>query len=63
MQNGLMTVAGNLDPDEVNRHHRVSPLKDSQNPMEMAGLLRGLPLRHFVGSQTPLSPAQSHSLL
>ena len=52
----LRTVAGNLDPDEVNRHHRVSPLKDSQNPMEVAGRLRGLSQRHFVGSLDTVIP-------
>lgn len=52
----LRTVAGNLDPDEVNRHHGVSPLKDSQNPMAVAGVLRGLSQRHFVGSQDAVIP-------
>lgn len=52
----LRTVAGNLDPEAVNRHHRVSPLTASLNPMDAAGSLRGLPQRHFVGSRDAVIP-------
>jgi hypothetical protein len=52
----LRTVAGNLDPDAVNRYHRVSPLADSQNPMEAAAKLKDLPQRHFVGSLDGVIP-------
>lgn len=52
----LRTVAGNLDPEAVNRRHRVSPLTASLNPMDAAGSLRGLPQRHFVGSRDAVIP-------
>jgi dienelactone hydrolase len=46
----LMTVAGNLDTEEVSRIHRVSPLKNSLNPMGVAHRIRGIPQVHFVGA-------------
>lgn len=52
----LRTVAGNLDPDAVNRYHRVSPMKDSLNPTDVAENLKNLPQRHFVGSQDAVIP-------
>jgi pimeloyl-ACP methyl ester carboxylesterase len=52
----LRTVAGNLDPEAVNRYHHVSPMKDSLNPMDAALKLRDLPQRHFVGSQDTVVP-------
>jgi len=58
----LRTVAGNLDPEAVNRHHQVSPLTDSLNPMDVAKKIRNLPQRHFVGASdtvVPLHIAQS----
>jgi pimeloyl-ACP methyl ester carboxylesterase len=58
----LRTVAGNLDPEAINRYHHVSPLKDSPNPMDAAEKLRKLPQRHFVGARdlvVPLRIAQS----
>lgn len=53
----LRTVAGNLDPEAVNRHHRVSPLTDLQNPMDEAEKLRNLPQRHFTGSRDTVVPS------
>jgi len=52
----LRTVAGNLDPDAVNRHHRVSLFMDAKNPMDVAAKLKDLPQRHFVGSQDSVIP-------
>ncbi len=46
----LRTVAGNLDPDEVNRLHRVSPLRGSLIPIDAAERLSGIPQVHFVGA-------------
>lgn len=54
--NSLRSVAGNLDPEGVSRHHRVRPLMGSLNPMDIAGSLRGLPQRHFVGSKDAVIP-------
>lgn len=52
----LRTVAGNLDPDTVNRYHRVSSMEGSLNPMDVAANLKNLPQRHFVGSQDAVIP-------
>lgn len=60
----LRTVAGNLDPEAVNRYHHVSAMKDSLNPMDAAEKLRDLPQRHFVGSQdTVVPPGTARSFL
>jgi hypothetical protein len=54
----LRTVAGNLDPAALNRHHRVSPLDGaSLDPLDAAEKIRGLPQRHFVGSRDSVVPA------
>lgn len=52
----LRTIAGNLDPDALNRHHSVNPLQGSLNPMAVAATLRNLPQRHFVGSDDAVVP-------
>jgi hypothetical protein len=53
----LRTVAGNLDPEALNRHHRVSPLhRDSLNPLDAAPGLCRLPQRHFVGAEDGVVP-------
>ena len=52
----LRTIAGNLDPEAVNRHHGVTPLKNSLNPMDVASQLSDLPQRHFVGGQDKTVP-------
>ena len=53
----LRTVAGNLDPEAVNRYHHVSPLTGSLNPMDVADKLKGLPQRHFIGSEDAVIPS------
>ena len=52
----LRTIAGNLDPDTLNRHHNISPLKGSLNPMNAAVSLRNLPRRHFAGEDDNVVP-------
>lgn len=47
----LRTVAGNLDPAEVNRRHRVTALEAGPDPMEAAKRLAAVPQRHFVGGR------------
>lgn len=61
----LRTIAGNLDPATLNRHHGVSPLDESsRNPMDVAAGLKGMPQRHFVGSGDKVVPAFiTHSFL
>ena len=52
----LRTIAGNLDHVTLNRHHRVSPLTGSLNPIDFAPALARLPQRHFVGSDDRVVP-------
>jgi len=53
----LRTVAGNLAPEAINRHHRVSPLHgDSLDPLAAASGLCRLAQRHFVGSKDNVVP-------
>ena len=52
----LRTIAGNLDPPAVNAYHDVSSLKGSLNPAEVAGAIKGIPMRHFIGTQDKVIP-------
>jgi pimeloyl-ACP methyl ester carboxylesterase len=53
----LRTVAGNLAPAAVNRHHGVSPLAaDSLDPLAAAPRIRGIPQRHFAGAADQVIP-------
>jgi len=47
----LRTVAGNLDIDAFVRHHEVTPLIDSMNPIDFADTLINIPQIHFVGQK------------
>lgn len=52
----LRTIAGNLDPELVNKYHGVSPLKGSLNPLEVAEKLASLPQLHFIGGEDEVIP-------
>jgi len=52
----LTTIAGNLAPEALNRHHGVSPLEGSLNPLDAAEKLRNLPQRHYVGEKDDVVP-------
>lgn len=52
----LRTIAGNLDPDAVNKYHQVSLLSGSLNPIDVAQKIKNLPQRHFVGSNDDIVP-------
>ncbi len=53
----LRTVAGNLDPEALNRHFGVSPLTGSLNPADYAAALARVPQHHFVGREDQVIPA------
>jgi len=53
---GLITIAGNLDPNAVNKIHHVSPLQGSLDPMTVAEKIRDIPQSHFVGAQDKTVP-------
>ena len=52
----LRTVAGNLDTVAFTRIHRVSPTKDSLNPVDVAARLVDLPQRHYIGISDHVVP-------
>ncbi len=47
----LRTVAGNLDIDVFVRHHEVTPLAGSMNPVDFANVLINIPQVHYVGEK------------
>ena len=53
----LRTVAGNLDVAEVNRLHGVSPMPESQNPIDVARHVAAIPQIHFSGADDQVVPA------
>lgn len=52
----LITVAANLDPQAWTRHHGVTPLTGSLNPVDAAPALRSIPQIHFRGEQDAIVP-------
>ncbi|HSH13908.1 MAG TPA: hypothetical protein VLA15_09170 [Desulfurivibrionaceae bacterium] len=53
----LRTIAGNLDHRRFTGHHRVTPLRDSLNPSDMATVVDKIPQLHFVGGEDAIVPA------
>lgn len=53
----IRTVAGNLDTEEVNRLHGVSPMPESLNPVDSAAAVSGIPQIHFSGGADEVVPA------
>jgi len=53
---GIKTIAGNLNPNELNRYHNVSRLEGSLDPMEVAEKIKNIPQRHFIGSDDKMIP-------
>ena len=53
---GIRTIAGNLNPNALNRYHNVSPLDGSLDPMQAAEKIKNIPQRHFVGSKDKTVP-------
>ena len=45
----IRSVAGNVDPEGLNRAHGVSPLADSLNPRHFSQILAGIPQIYWVG--------------
>ena len=59
----VITVAGNLNHSYWTQLHRVTPLGDSQNPVDYAKQLEATPQLHFVGgrdSTVPKSVVESY---
>ncbi|WDZ95788.1 alpha/beta hydrolase [Herbaspirillum sp. WKF16] len=54
----LRTVAGNLDQVALNRWHKVSPMPDSLNAIDVANRVADIPQFHFSGSADTVVPTQ-----
>lgn len=52
----LRTVAGNLDPELVNRAHGASPLDGSLDPLAAAEKIASVPQIHFIGGEDDIIP-------
>lgn len=55
---GLRTVAGNLDHALWTKHHLVTSLRGSLNPVEVASAIASLPQLHFVGTEDDVMPRE-----
>jgi hypothetical protein len=52
----LRTVAGNLDVEYVNQLHHVSPMPESENPLDFAAQVARIPQVHFSGGDDSVVP-------
>lgn len=53
----IRTVAGNLDPESLNRYHKVSVSALSLNPIDFAKAVSNIPQCHFIGDADKVVPA------
>jgi predicted esterase len=53
----LRTIAGNLDPETVNRYNKADPLTGSLDPLTVAEKISQIPQRHFTGSRDTVVPS------
>ena len=53
----LVSIAGNLDHQQVNQYHGVTPLRGSLNPKAVVMQLASTPQVHFVGVNDEVIPA------
>ncbi|HEY7884106.1 MAG TPA: alpha/beta fold hydrolase [Cellvibrionaceae bacterium] len=61
---GVVTIAGNLDPDAWTHYHRYEALSDSENPSLASPLDSGIFRWHFVGKDdNNIPPALSAQAL
>jgi len=52
----LRTIAGNIDPEAVNRFHKATPLTGSLDPIAEISKLKNLPQHHWIGSADTIIP-------
>ncbi|MGD9592730.1 MAG: hypothetical protein AB7V32_09440 [Candidatus Berkiella sp.] len=53
---GLISVAGDLNHELLNKHHKTSPLTGSLNPSQFAHKLKDLPQHHYSGDKDTIVP-------
>jgi hypothetical protein len=54
----IRTVAGNLDDEFVNQIHHVSPMPESDNPIDFAARVAAIPQIHFSGVNDTVVPPE-----
>jgi dienelactone hydrolase len=54
----LRTIAGNLDDEFVNRLHHVSPMPESENPVDVAPRVAAIAQIHFSGTADTVVPTE-----
>lgn len=54
----LRTIAGNLDPGSVNRHHHAAPLTQSLDPLNVLTKINHIPQIHFIGDKDKIIPME-----
>ncbi|SDD61374.1 hypothetical protein SAMN05421548_12278 [Paraburkholderia lycopersici] len=54
----IRTVAGNLDDEFVNRLHHVSPMPESENPIDFADRVASIAQVHFSGAGDTVVPPE-----
>ena len=52
----IRTIAGNLNSKALCKHHHVSPLAGSLDPIDYASAVKHISQRHFVGSKDKVVP-------
>lgn len=52
----LVSIAGNLDHQQVNEYHGVTPLRGSLNPKKVVKKIAKIPQMHFVGLNDEVIP-------
>ena len=54
---GLITVAGDLNHELLNQHHKTSPLTGSLNPSYFANKIKNIPQHHYSGEKDKIVPS------
>ncbi len=54
---GLITVAGDLNHELLNKHHKTTPLSGSLNPSHFAHKLQNIPQHHYSGDKDKIVPS------
>ncbi|MCC6598613.1 MAG: alpha/beta hydrolase [Alphaproteobacteria bacterium] len=52
----VRTVAGNIDVEAVNRHHKASAMPHSLNAADIAADIKSIPQIHFTGTNDEIIP-------
>jgi len=53
----IITIAGNLDHTEFTKHHNVSPMTGSLNPIDYTSSVKHIPQIHMSGNEDNIVPS------